>query len=411
MQVEDALTIEQVPIGDLLPDPGNVRTHPPRALESLKAAIRRFGWRVPLVANRKTGLVEAGHLRLQAAQDLGEETVPVLWVEDDAVTASAFSLSENRLTELSGYDTTALLSTLDALKAEDALDDAVGWAEEELDRLRAEVAQGQARGEDFDVEEAMAQAEEDAPELICRVKRGQVWGCGQHRVMCGDATSAEDVAKLICSEGVDAILTDPPYCSGGFQEAGRASGSVGTRGNEMVANDTLSTRGYMALMKSAIGLVAAGILYVFTDWRMWVNLFDVVESSGYGVRNMIVWDKGTPGMGVGWRMQHELIMCGVRVKNPFDPQKAQGNVIQCQRTGNKLHAVEKPVELLKTILEVTDGARSIYDPFLGSGPSLIAAEKTGRVCYGMEICERYCVVSLARWESYSGMSAVLLEDV
>jgi DNA modification methylase len=128
---------------------------------------------------------------------------------------------------------------------------------------------------------------------------------GGHRLLCGDSTVATDVERVLGGVKIDMLLTDPPYCSGGFQEAGKAAGSVGTRGTEMIANDTLSTRGYMALMKATIPTLAAGVVYVFTDWRMWINIFDVVESSGYGVRNMIVWDKGTPGMGAGWRMQHD----------------------------------------------------------------------------------------------------------
>ena len=149
-------------------------------------------------------------------------------------------------------------------------------------------------------------------------------------------------------------------------------------------------------MRRWLDMTDAGTVYIFTDWRMWINLFDVVEESGFGIRNMIVWDKGTPGMGVGWRMQHELILCGIRVKSPFDPKKAQGNVISCERTGNINHATEKPVALLATILDVTDMATHIFDPFLGSGSTLVACEQTGRIGYGMEICEKYVAVCLQR---------------
>src|SRR5205807_4888415 len=130
---------------------------------------------------------------------------------------------------------------------------------------------------------------------------------------------------------------DPPYCSGGFQEAGKAAGSIGSGGAKHmhggkfeggIANDKLSTRGYIALMKAMLGLCQAPMLYAFTDWRMWLNLFDVAESSGYAVRNMIVWDKGTPGMGVGWRTQHELVLFGAKSPVKFDNHKtAQGNVL------------------------------------------------------------------------------------
>jgi DNA modification methylase len=236
---------------------------------------------------------------------------------------------------------------------------------------------------------------------------GDVWLLGKHRLVCGDCTDAGVVARACEGTKIDMILTDPPYCSGGFQEAGKSSGSVGTRGTEMVANDTLSTRGYMALMRATIPKIGAGVVYIFTDWRMWINLFDVVESSGYGVRNMIVWDKGTPGMGAGWRMQHELIMCAIRVKSPFNPKKAQGNVIQAKRTGNKLHAVEKPAELLCSIIDVTDMAKTIADPFLGSGTTIIAAEMTGRACHAIELHPPYIDVSVLRWQNFTGEEATL----
>lgn len=164
----------------------------------------------------------------------------------------------------------------------------------------------------------------------------------------------------------------------------------------MIANDTLSTRGYMALMKAMLSLTDAGVAYIFTDWRMWINLFDVVESSGYGVRNMVVWDKGTPGMGVGWRAQHELILCGMRVSQPFNPHKAQGNVVACKRTGNVNHPTEKPTELIETLLDVTDMAEVVYDPFCGSGPTMAACERLRRKCRAAELSPAYAAVTLER---------------
>lgn len=249
--------------------------------------------------------------------------------------------------------------------------------------------------------------DEDTDTVPTRVKRGDVWQLGKHRVMCGDSTSAEDVAKLFDGVQPFAIVTDPPYCSGGFQESGKKAGSIGTRDNIMIANDTLSTRGYMSLIKSVIERAGkCAMVYVFTDWRMFINLFDTVEASGFGVRNMIIWDKGTPGMGVGWRSQHEVCLFGSRSAQKFNPHLAQGNVIQCKRTGNVNHPTEKPVELLFKILRVTDMADTVYDPFSGSGTTLIAAEQLGRTCFAMELDAHYCDVILARWEKLTGQKAV-----
>jgi len=258
----------------------------------------------------------------------------------------------------------------------------------------AELLAGVKGGAEADAEPQVDQAEELNKKW--QVKPGDLWRIGPHRLLCGDSTKAADVARVMGGEGADCVLTDPPYCSGGFQESGKKSGSIGTRGDTMIANDTLSTRGYIALMKSVLGHTNAGVAYIFTDWRMWVNLFDICESSGFGVRNMIVWDKGTPGMGRGWRSQHELVLAAMRVTQPFDPHKAQGNVIQSQRTGNVLHPTEKPADLLAKILDVTDMARVIYDPFAGSGTTLVACENLGRKCRAVEISPAYCAVILER---------------
>ena len=129
-------------------------------------------------------------------------------------------------------------------------------------------------------------------------KRGDVWALGRHRLMCGDSTVAAAVERLLGGAKVDSILTDPPYSSGGFQESGRSAGSKGTDvAYTPIQSDRLSTRGYQALIKGTLALVPVSVVYVFTDWRMWVNLFDVVESSGYGVRSMIVWNKGSRAWG------------------------------------------------------------------------------------------------------------------
>lgn len=230
-----------------------------------------------------------------------------------------------------------------------------------------------------------------------------------HRVMCGDSTRAPDVEALVAGAQVDAVITDPPYCSGGFQEAGRAQGSIGTstKITPRIANDTLSTRGYQSLLKSVLSLAPTSLIYVFTDWRMWTSLFDVAESSGYGVRNMIVWNKGTPGMGMGWRSQHELVLYGASATVKFDNHKAVGNVVSLSRTGNPLHPTQKPVDLILTILDVTDMAERIYDPFGGSGSTLIACHDARRRAYLMELDPAYVDVTCARFQAHTGTLPVL----
>ena len=156
--------------------------------------------------------------------------------------------------------------------------------------------------------------------------------------------------------------------------------------------------------------VSVSVVYVFTDWRMWVNLFDVVESCGYGIRSMIVWNKEVPGMGMGWRAQHELILCGTRENGLWNKHmRAQGNVITLKREPNLEHPTMKPVSLIDTILETTPFAKTVYDPFAGSGTTIIAAERQGRDCYAMEIDPGYVDASVKRWEDYTGEKATRLD--
>ena len=254
--------------------------------------------------------------------------------------------------------------------------------------------------------------EDEAPGVPreARSKEGDLYELGEHRVLCGDATKKEDVEMLMAGQNVELILSDPPYCSGGFQESGKPAGSVGTDApHKQIANDRLSTRGYSALLKTAFGNIDAPFIYTFTDWRMWVYLFDIIDSSGFGVRSMIVWDKGTPGMGRGWRAQHELIMWGCKTVAPFDKHApGQGNVISEARTGNKYHTTEKPVALLGKLLNNTPFAKTVTDPFLGSGPTLIACEKTNRKCYGMELDPLYVDVTVQRYVDYTQNRAIKL---
>jgi DNA modification methylase len=140
---------------------------------------------------------------------------------------------------------------------------------------------------------------------------------------------------------------------------------------------------------------------------MWSWLYDVVEASGYPVRNMIVWDKGQMGMGFPWRAQHELIVFAKKTAAQMGDGKC-GNVLTAKRTGNVNHPTEKPVELLKAILDNTPGR--IYDPFVGSGTTIIAAETTGRVCVAIDIDPGYVDVAVKRWQTFTGREAVLDGD-
>ena len=228
--------------------------------------------------------------------------------------------------------------------------------------------------------------------------------------MCGNSTNTKDREELLAGAEPELMLTDPPSCSGGHQESGKSTGSIGTvrKGQTdapKIANDILSTRGYIKLLTAAFEGMTPLFAYVFTDWRMWIYLYDIIEKSGFGVRSMIEWDKETPGMGVGWRSQHELCLFGSRGKAKFDGHKGYGNVLRCSRSGNELHPTQKPVELMEMILDNMDFVKTVYDPFGGSGTTLAAAEKTGHTAYLMELTPGYTDVIVKRYFRITGNKA------
>ena len=193
----------------------------------------------------------------------------------------------------------------------------------------------------------------------------------------------------------DVLLADPPYSSGGFQESGKVTGSVGTRADATIALDNLSTRGYMALDRETFRESPADEFFLFTDWKMWTYTLEAAELGGVKTRAMIVWDKMQMGMGLPWRNQHELIYFGKRTPGKINTG-THGNVIRCPRTGNIFHATEKPVDLIQTLLSNTETFGTVLDPFMGSGTTLVAAKNLGRKSIGIEIEERYCEIAAQR---------------
>lgn len=220
---------------------------------------------------------------------------------------------------------------------------------------------------------------------------------------------ARDVLADLGDTG-DVWLMDPPYSSGGFQEAGRSSGSIGKMGAETkddrIGYDTLSTRGYTLLVRDVLRYSRSALeIGVFTDWRMWTTTADSLEYAGYMMRAMVVWAKGNNGIGRPWRNQHELIAYGMRQPSRKDRIAKHGNVIECPRSGNRHHATEKPLELVRKVLDNMEGDL-VVDPFMGSGTTLLAAKSLGRRAIGIEVDERYCEVAASRLsQDVLGLSA------
>lgn len=417
-------------ISELSADPGNPRDIQADAAAGLGVSLRKFGDISGITFNRKTGELATGHQRVEKLKQLHGDDLEIVYNEKiDTATGEEYrgfirtadgheygirivnwSRQMQRAANLAANNSEIQGDYTDVLRdrlLEVREDDQTLYDSLLLDRLAdksdSDSQESAATATDGDVGSDELTEKRDELSRKWDTQVGQTWvisGKSEHRLVIGDCT--HETASAAVKNGLEfstpvCILTDPPYCSGGFQEGTKAAGSVGTtkKGAPKIANDTLSTRGYCALLKQMLERYPVGLAYVFTDWQMWVNLFDVVESSGFGVRNMVVWNKGSAGMGRGWRSQHEIVLCGSKVTAPFEPSKAQGNVIDCKRSGNKNHVTEKPVDLLCAILDVTV-SQVIIDPFAGSGSTLIACDRMGRKSHNCELDPKWASVILER---------------
>lgn len=390
----------------LVPNPKNPNTHPAAQIQALGRIIRQTGWRQPITVSKLSGFIVKGHGRLSAALLEGLKEVPVDYQNyANAAEEYADLVADNRIAELAEIDQKLLADIFADIDTGEIPMELTGYTEDEVESLVT--ALSEALHNDLTEPDDIPDIPE--PERVI-TQRGDLWILGRHRVVCGDATNEKDRELLLDGAQPEILLTDPPYCSGGFQESGKVTGSIGSNQQDgkggtiqpTISSDNLSTRGYQVLMKAVLGAVDVKVAYIFTDWRMWVYLFDLVEGSGLGVRNMIVWNKKSPGMGNGWRAQHELVMFAHRTKPKWDNHKGYGNVLEATRSGNELHPTQKPVEILEKLLDNTEWAEGVLDTFGGSGTTLIAAESAGQPSFIMEMEPGFVDVIVQRYIKTTG---------
>lgn len=416
----EKLVIEWVPLDSVHLNPENARLNEP-AVEPVMQSIARFGFRVPIVVNRRTGLIEAGNTRWKAAQRMGLTEVPVIFADDDEVTALAFALADNRTAEIATWDEPSLADLLKRLETAGELT-ASGFSEDDLGSLlaRLDAADKHDREETFDTDQAMAVAEQQQGST--RVQPGQIWQMEKHRLLCGDATDPANWASLMQGELAQAIITDPPY--GINYRRGRTAQEerVGAQrrgvGQPSEAYwDNLTDDEYRALLTGSLRLA-----YQHSDERsplyLWFaithirEVLDCLTETGWQERNLICWVKNNGAGALFAQYKHWYEPCFYAHKRGQAP-RWQGPTNE--RTvwehdkplSNDLHPTMKPVALIeRTINNATELRGLVVDPFLGSGTSIIAAERTGRRCFGLELDAGYCDVIVSRWESFTGREAV-----
>lgn len=399
----EAECIERWPVERLLPYAANARTHEPEQVAQIAASIAEFGFNAPCLVDER-GVLIAGHGRLLAARKLGLAEIPVIRLDhlSDAQ-ARAYRIADNQIALNSAWKEDLLAAELARLK-EDGTDlDLLGFAEDELDRLLASMDEGNAASADADEDVV---PEPPVEPITCP---GDLWMLGKHRLLCGDSTSATDVARLLDGMRPHLMVCDPPYGVEYDPSWRNAAGVSATVRTGKVANDD------RADWREVWALFPGDVAYV---WHAGVHTKTVAESleaAGFVVRSQIVWAKPRFVLGRGdYHWQHEPCFYAVRkgANGHWQGARDQSTLWAIGANGDEdsatVHGTQKPVECMRRpILNNSANGDAVYEPFAGSGSTLIAAESVGRVCVAMEIDPRYCDVLVERWQTFTGQKANL----
>jgi len=406
--------VKLVPLAELKAHPRNPRRHDRGEIDALKASILEYGFTEPLIRQQSSGHVVAGAGRLQAASELAEEgklraveftpgvklngRLPVVDKHLTDRQALAYCIADNRITERGTWDMAEvkdiLVTDLGLTADVGSFDLPVGFDPPELQSLEAWTG----KGDPLKVRVGKPGLTDDdaVPDAApSRTKPGDVWLCGKHRVMCGDSTKAEDVKRLMAGGKADAVVTDPPY---GVNYEGGASNA---RKRERLAGDDSA-----ALYPAAF---CAPVVYAWFSGCNAGDVFAACHRSGWSPRAVIVWRKLKPHYGAAnadYKQAHELCLYAVRGASHFCGATNESTVWEIEQPRvNELHPTQKPVECMARPIQNHKAAK-VYDPFLGSGTTLIACEKLDRVCYGCDIESRYVDVAVKRWQDFTGRKAV-----
>ena len=414
-------TVQYASIASLCPNPHNARRHGRKQLELICRSIEEFGFNVPLLIDGE-GNILAGHGRFEAAKRLGLETVPVICLAHLSESERrAFMLADNRIAELSHWDENALALELQSiLELDQDLDITVtGFDTADIDLAIQSLEPDPPDDPDDEV-----------PELAAKPisQPGDLWHCGVHRLFCGDATQLKNCRRLVGRTKIRQVVIDPPY---NVAVQGHVSGLGRTQHREFVmASGEMSWDDFeiflLTVFRNITMLAADGCLvFCFMNWRGLRSLLPAGYATFNELKNLIVWSKTNGAMGSFYRSQHELITVWKHGKGPhinnfeLGSRRYRTNVwtypgLNTFKRGRmeelSIHPTCKPVALIAdALLDCSNRGDAVLDLFAGSGTIFLAAEKTGRRAYAMELDPLYCDVAVKRWQEHTGEAAVLAE--
>jgi DNA modification methylase len=379
----------------------SVELHPsnPRRgdVAAVAASLARFGQQKPVVVQRSTGYVVAGNHVVRAALSLGWTEIAANVEDLDDASAIAFMIADNRTADLGGYDDTLLAAILAEQQAADNLA-ATGYDDDDVAALlRAAGTEESWRDPD---------AAPDPPaDTDVYVKKGELWTLGRHRLLVGSATLEADVDRLTAGTSVDLIWSDPPYSVG---IVGRTAAAL------TIVNDDLDAAGTRELVGTALRLAPlrrGGAFYVASPaGPAHLTFLLALADASLPVHQTLIWSKDRFVLGHSdYHYRHEPILYGWRdgAAHQFVNDRTQDSVWEIPRpTRSAVHPTMKPVELVeRAIRNSSHPGDTVYDPFVGSGTTLIAAEKSMRACLALEIDPTYAQVAIERWQAFTGKSA------
>lgn len=396
---ENDLAIEYRPTADLIPYARNARTHSAAQVAQIAASIKEFGWTNPMLVDGDNGVI-AGHGRLLAARQLRIDRVPVIELAGLSDAARrAYILADNKLALNAGWDDAMLALEVGDLTALGIDMTLAGFSDRELQALAAAGHDGLTDPDEVPEPPAMPVS-----------RAGDIWILGRHRLACGDCTDAAVVKAVLDGVVPHLMVTDPPYGVSyrpeWRNEVIRANGSkVTARATGEVLNDDRPD------WREAWALFPGDVAYVWHGALHAAEVAESLDAAGFAIRSQIIWDKTRLVIGRGdYHWQHEPAWYAVRKGKTghWAGDRKQttvwGIAHQKSETG---HGTQKPVECMKRPIENNSSpGQAIYEPFSGSGTTIIAAEMTGRRCHAIELSPAYVDVAVKRWQDFTGHIAV-----
>ena len=387
--------MQLVAVSKLIPYVNNARTHSAEQIMKLRSSLREFGFINPVIIDREFNVI-AGHGRILAAKEEGMLEVPCVFV--DYLTEAqkkAYILADNRMAMDAGWDEELLRIEIEALRGEDFDIGLTGFDESEIADLFGSDDTSGVKDDNYDLSAALEKA--------VFVKRGDIWTVGRHRLMCGDATSSEDVAALMDGKKANLIITDPPY-----NVAFESSDGLSIK-NDKMANDKFYEFLLSAFKNMAEHLEEGGSAYVFHADTEGLNFRKAFIDAGFHLSGCCIWVKNSLVLGRSdYQWQHEPVLYGFLQngkhywsKNAGRSQTTIWNFDKPKK--NKNHPTSKPLDLLAYPIGNSSQENAIViDTFGGSGSTLMTCEQTNRVCHTMELDEKYASVILRRYVEDTG---------